>query len=163
MANGVLYYNQCWVIAKKKSSRPEDQYNALSEIELMNFYWNLQCGADPVLDMNKIDLVYKKWKWHEKVSDLARDYKRKPKEVIEDYVPNAVFVKSKHENKPEQIITKDIQEEAVSTFIDDQSVEKTFKQCEKWQKNKTGFASTGLTLWRWYKGLSCTKNIIDLS
>ena len=39
-----------------------------------------------------------------KKSDLVRDYKRKPKEVIEDYVPNAVFVKSKHENKPEQII-----------------------------------------------------------
>ena len=73
--------------------------------------------------MNKIDLVYKNWKWHEKVSDLARDYKPKPKEVIEDYVPNAVFVKSKHENKPEQIITKDIQQEVVSTFIDDQSVE----------------------------------------
>ena len=123
MANGVLYYNQSWIIAKKKSSRPEDQYNALSEIELINFYWNLQCGADPVLDMNKIDLVYKNWKWHEKVSDLARDYKRKPKEVIEDYVLNAVFVKSKHENKPEQIITKDIQQEVVSTFIDDQSVE----------------------------------------
>ena len=54
-----------------------------------------------------------------KKSDLARDYKRKPKEVIEDYVPNAVFVKSKHKNKPEQIITKDIQEEVVGMFIDD--------------------------------------------
>ena len=43
-----------------------------------------------------------------KQSDLARDDKRKLKEVIEDYGPNAVFVKSKHKNKPEQIITKDI-------------------------------------------------------
>ena len=43
-----------------------------------------------------------------KKTDLARDYKRKLKEVIEDYGPNAVFVKSKHKNKPEQIITKDI-------------------------------------------------------
>ena len=71
VANGVLYHNQCWVIAKKKakpkSSRPKDQYNALSETELINFCWNLQCGADPVLDMNKIDSVYKNWKLHEKV------------------------------------------------------------------------------------------------
>ena len=58
-----------------------------------------------------------------KKSDLVRDYKRKPKEVIEDYVPNAVFAKSKHENKSEQIITKDIQEEVVGTFIDDRSIE----------------------------------------
>ena len=39
VANGVLYHNQCWVIAKKKakpkSSKPEDQYNALSETEFI--------------------------------------------------------------------------------------------------------------------------------
>ena len=41
VANGVLYHNQCWVIAKKKakpkSSKLKDQYNALSETELINF------------------------------------------------------------------------------------------------------------------------------
>ena len=71
VANGVLHHNQCWVIAKKKaklkSPKPKDQYNTLSETELINFCWNLQCGADPVLDMNKVDLLYKNWKWHEKV------------------------------------------------------------------------------------------------
>ena len=39
VANGVLYHNQCWVIAKKKakpkSSKPEDQYNAFSGTELI--------------------------------------------------------------------------------------------------------------------------------
>ena len=39
VANGVLCHNQCWVIAKKKakpkSSKPEDQYNVLSETELV--------------------------------------------------------------------------------------------------------------------------------
>ena len=39
VANGVLSYNQCWVIAKKKakpkSSKPEDQYNAFSGTELI--------------------------------------------------------------------------------------------------------------------------------
>ena len=63
LANGVLYHNQCWVTAKKKakpkSSQPKDQYNTLSEIELINFCCNLKYGADPVLDMNKVDLVYK--------------------------------------------------------------------------------------------------------
>ena len=58
-----------------------------------------------------------------KHSDLVRDYKRKQKEVIEDYVPNAVFVKSKHKIKPEQIITKDNQKEVVGTFIDGRSIE----------------------------------------
>ena len=60
--------------------------------------------------------------------DLARDYKRKPKDVIEDYVPNAVFVKSKLKNKPEQIITKDIQEEVVGTFTDDRLIEEDLQR-----------------------------------
>ena len=62
-----------------------------------------------------------------KKSDLVRDYKRKPKEVIEDYVTNAVFAKSKHENKPEQFITKDIHEEVMGTFIDDRSIEEALQ------------------------------------
>ena len=66
--------------------------------------------------------------------DLARDYKRKPKEVIEDYVPNAVFVKSKHKNKPEQIITKDIQEEVVGTFTDDRLIEEDLQRMWKLTK-----------------------------
>ena len=57
-----------------------------------------------------------------KKSDLVRDYKQKPKEVVEDHVLNAAFAKSKHENKSEQIITKDIQEEVVGMFIDDRSI-----------------------------------------
>ena len=69
-----------------------------------------------------------------KQSDLARDYKRKPKEVIEDYVPNAVFVKSKHKNKPEQIITKDIQEEVVGTFTDDRLIEEDLQRMWKLTK-----------------------------
>ena len=69
-----------------------------------------------------------------KKSDLVRDYKRKPKEVIEDYVPNAVFVKSKHKNKPEQIITKDIQEEVVGTFIDDRLIEEDLQRMWKLTK-----------------------------
>ena len=85
-------------------------------------------------------------------------------EVIEDYVPNAVFAKSKDENKPEQFITKDIHEENVGTFIDDRSIEEALQTMWKvTKKNNTGFASTGLTLWRWYDGLSCIKHIIDLS
>ena len=69
-----------------------------------------------------------------KKSDLARDYKRKPKEVIEDYVPNAVFVKSKHKNKPEQIITKDIQEEVMGTFTDDRLIEEDLQRMWKLTK-----------------------------
>ena len=49
----------------------------------------------------------------------------------------------------------------VCLLITDQ-LKKTFKQCGKRQK-KTGFASTGLALWKWYKGLSFTKHIIALS
>ena len=63
-----------------------------------------------------------------KQSDLARDYKRKPKEVIEDYVPNAVFIKSKRKNKPEQIISKEIQEEVTDTFIDDRLIEEDLQR-----------------------------------
>ena len=64
MANDVLYHNHCWVIvkrkAKSKSSNPEDHVHTLSEIELLNFVENyLQCGANLVLDMNKVDFVYK--------------------------------------------------------------------------------------------------------
>ena len=69
-----------------------------------------------------------------KQSDLARDDKRKPKEVIEDYVPNAVFVKSKRKNKPEQVITKDIQEEVTGTFIDDRLIEEDLQRMRKLTK-----------------------------
>ena len=69
-----------------------------------------------------------------KKSDLVRDYKQKPKEVIEDYVPNAVFVKSKHKNKPEQIITKDIQEEVVGTFTDNWLIEEDLQRMWKLTK-----------------------------
>ena len=76
-----------------------------------------------------------------KKTDLAGDYKRKLKEVIEDYVPNAAFVRSKHENKPEQIIKKDIQEEVVGTFIDNRSIEEDLQtMLKKAKKNKTVFA-----------------------
>ena len=102
VANDVLYHNQCWVIAKRKakpkSSEPEDHLHTLSEIELINSVENyLQCGADPVLNMNKVGLVYKNILIENSMKkiDLARDYKRKLKEVIEDYVPNAVFVEKK--------------------------------------------------------------------
>ena len=77
--------------------------------------------------MNKVGLFIKIENGMKK-SDLARDYKRKPKEVIEVYVPNAVFVKSKHKNKPEQIITKDIQEEVVGTFIDERLIEEDLQR-----------------------------------
>ena len=69
-----------------------------------------------------------------KKSDLVRDYKQKPKEVVEDYVLNAVFAKSKHENKSEQIITKDIQEEVVVMFIDDHSIAEDLQT--KWKVTK---------------------------
>ena len=69
-----------------------------------------------------------------KKSDLARDYKRKPKDVIEDCVPNVVFVKSKLKNKPEQIITKDIQEEVVGTFTDDRLIEEDLQRMWKLTK-----------------------------
>ena len=124
-----MYHNQCWVIAKRKtkpkSPQPEDHVHTLSEIELKNFVENyLQCGADTFLDINTIGLVYKILIENGmKKTDLARDYKRKLKEVIEDYVTNTVFVKGKHKNKPEQIKSKDIQEEVVGTFINDRSIE----------------------------------------
>ena len=88
----------------------------------------------------------------------------KNQEVVEDHVLNAAFAKSKHENKSEQIITKDIQEEVVGMFIDDRSIAEDLQTMWKvTKKNNTGFVSTGLALWRWYEGLSCTKHIIDLS
>ena len=64
VANDKLHHNQCWVIAKRKekpkSSKHEDHVYNLSEIEPINFVENyMQCGANPVLVMNKVDSVYK--------------------------------------------------------------------------------------------------------
>ena len=69
-----------------------------------------------------------------KKTDLARDYKQKLKEVVEDYVPNAVFVKSKHKNNPEQIMTKDIQDEDMGSLFVTDRLKKTLKQCGKGEK-----------------------------
>ena len=66
-----------------------------------------------------------------KKTDLARDNKRKLKEVIDGYVLNAAFVKSNHKNKPEQIMKK-----ISGRILMTDQLKKTFKQCGKWQKKQ---------------------------
>ena len=48
--------------------------------------------------------------------------KNKLKELILEAIPEAVFVKQKQKNKPEQIISKGTQSNAVSSFNDKKMV-----------------------------------------
>ena len=56
----------------------------------------------------------------------AKDYKKKLKELIEESILGAIFVKQTQKNKPELIITESIQSNAVTSFVKDKMVEEDF-------------------------------------
>ena len=64
--------------------------------------------------------------------NIAWDNEKALKDLLLEFFPWAIFVKQKQKNKPEQIITKVSQSEAVSTLNDSKLVGEDF-QCGKLQ------------------------------
>ena len=128
IANDVLYHNLCWASAKKKSVpcvEIEENFSKIfSEIELINFVEaSLNDPAKTVLDMNIVNKAYKDILIGngENAETLADDYKKHLKELIQGYIPSAIFVKNSQKNKPEQIISEDAQSDVVHAFVDNRS------------------------------------------
>ena len=63
----------------------------------------------------------------EQHENIARDYKKKLRDLLLEFIPEAIFVKQKEKNKPEQIITKVAQSEVVNTFNDGKLVGEDFQ------------------------------------
>ena len=132
VANDVVYHNLCWADAKKRSKNKvkpiENLSYTLSKIEVINYVkTSLQNKA--VLDMNILNATYKEilienGELHE---NLSNNYKKLLKDLIEDHIPSAVFVKSKYKNKPEQILSGDTQSEAVDLVAEDLTDESDVK------------------------------------
>ena len=106
IANDVVYHNICWVVAQRKAkpkNPPAENYiKTLSDIELINFIEvDLTENSENLLDMNKLNSIYKVILLEngEQTEHLASNYKKHIKELVEENIPNVVFVKSAQKNQ----------------------------------------------------------------
>ena len=74
-----------------------------------------------------VDCMFKEILLENGEANAGQDYKKKLKELILEAIPEAVFVKQKQKNKPEQIISQETQSNAVSSFNDEKMLRRTFK------------------------------------
>ena len=64
----------------------------------------------------------------EQHENIAQDYKKKVKDLLLEFIPEAIFAKQIEKKKPEQTITKVAQSEAVTTFNDTKLVGEDFQK-----------------------------------
>ena len=110
--------------------RPRKEKNdsiaqTLSEIEIINFV-QTQIN-DPEQSCLEVHCMFKEILLENGEANAGQDYKKKLKELILEAIPEAVFVKQKQKNKPEQIISQETQSNAVSSFNDEKILRRTFK------------------------------------
>ena len=70
------------------------------------------------MTMNDVDKIYKKVLLESgvKENELSSSYKKRLKKLLQQNLPNLVVVKSTQRNQPEQLLTRETQQEAVVTF-----------------------------------------------
>ena len=70
------------------------------------------------MTMNDVDKIYKKILLENgvKENELSSSYKKRLKKLLQENLPNLVVVKRTQRNQPEQLLTRETQEEAVTTF-----------------------------------------------
>ena len=114
IANDVVYHNNCWARVRSKV-RPRKEKNdsialTLSEIEIINFVQTqINDPEQSCLDINKVHFMFKEILLENGEANAGQDYKKKLRELILEAIPEAVFVKQKQKNKPEQIISQETQ------------------------------------------------------
>lgn len=142
IANDVMYHNICWADAKKKSKpklkQIENFTRTLSDIELINYIETelVQQQTDRVLDMNIVNSMYREILLEngENPENLASNYKKYIKELIQDNIPDIVFVKSTQKNKPDKLMTNLTQTEAINTYTETEADESDIKALWKLAK-----------------------------
>ena len=131
-ANDVVYHNNCWARVRSKvrprKKKSDSIARTLSEIEIINFVQTqINDPEQSCLDINMVDCMFKEILLENGEANAGQDYKKKLKELILEAIPEAVFVKQKQKNKPEQIISQETQSNAVSSFNDEKMLRRTFK------------------------------------
>ena len=68
--------------------------------------------------MNDVDKIYEKKLLENgvKENELSSSCKKHLKKLLQENLPNSVGVKSTQRNQPEQLMTRETQQEAVATF-----------------------------------------------
>ena len=108
--------------------RPRKEKNdsiahTLSEIEIINFVQSqINDPEQSCLDINMVDCMFKEILLENGEANAGQDYKKKSKELVLEAIPEAVFLKQKQKNKPEQIISEGTQSNAVSSLNDEKMV-----------------------------------------
>ena len=123
VANKVVYHDVYWVKAKREAQpkpiKVENFVETLSDIELVNLLESkFLLQKDCVMTMNDVDKIYKKILLENgvKENELSSSYKKRLKKLLQENLPNLVVVKSTQRNQSEQLLTRETQEEAVTTF-----------------------------------------------
>ena len=132
VANDIVYHNNCWARVRSKV-RPRKEKNdsiahTLSEMEIINFVQTqINDREQFCLDINMVDCMFKEILLENGEANAGQDYKKKLKELVLEAIPEAVFVKQKQKNKPEQIISEGTQSNAVSSLNDEKMVGGAFQ------------------------------------
>ena len=136
VANDVVYHNNCWARVRSKV-RPRKEKNdsiahTLSEMKIINFVQTqINDREQFCLDINMVDCMFKEILLENGEANAGQDYKKKLKELVLEAIPEAVFVKQKQKNKPEQIISEGTQSNAISSLNDEKMVGGAFQMMSK--------------------------------
>ena len=136
VANDIVYHNNCWARVRSKV-RPRKEKNdsiahTLSEMEIINFVQTqINDREQFCLDINMVDCMFKEILLENGEANAGQDYKKKLKELVLEAIPEAVFVKQKQKNKPEQIISEGTQSNAISSLNDEKMVGGAFQMMSK--------------------------------
>ena len=111
IASDVMYHNLCWADAKKKATPKSEQSanysRTLADIEITDFVESyLNDSSERVLDMNKIDEIYKGilMKKGTTTDKLNATYKKYLKDLISENIENAAFVKHTQKIKQNNLL-----------------------------------------------------------
>ena len=136
VANDVVYHNNCWARVRSKV-RPRKEKNdsiahTLSEMEIINFVQTqINDREQFCLYINMVDCMFKEILLENGEANAGQDYKKKSKELVLEAIPEAVFLKQKQKNKPEQILSEGTQSNAVSSLNDEKMVGGAFQMMSK--------------------------------
>lgn len=141
-ANNVMYYDICWIKAKREADRTNetvkenDYINALSAVEIIHFVEKQMLDpSGKLLDMNVINETYQQVLSSNSKDEafINRNYKKYLKNLIFNNITEVSFVKNKTPTKPEQLKSTRLESEIVDNSIKEcttDNMEKIMEYCQ---------------------------------
>ena len=121
-----------------KSKPIENFTRTLSDIELIHYIeTELIQQTERVLDMNIVNSMYREILLEngEYAENLASNYKKYIKDLIQDNIPEIVFAKSNQKNKPDKLMTNLTHAEAINIYTETTANENDVKALWKLAKS----------------------------